>query len=126
MSGHQLDREWENVTKGRKTLNGTIVASARKSKDEESDQEDDDELENIPFACIICKEDYKSPIVTRCGHYYCEACALKRYRKNPACCACGADTKGVFNVATKLKTLLDRKRVRAERIREAATDSGDT
>jgi RING finger protein 113A len=70
-------------------------------------------LENIPFACIICKESYKNPIITRCGHYFCESCALKRYRKDPSCAACGAGTNGVFNSAKNLKKLLDKKRERA-------------
>jgi RING finger protein 113A len=115
--GWQLDREWENVTKGKKNLGGTVVARANRNKAE--DGEDDEKKampENIPFACFICKEAYKSPVVTRCGHYFCESCALERYTKDPTCAACGAPTNGVFNSASKLKKLLDRKRKRAERL----------
>jgi RING finger protein 113A len=75
------------------------------------------ELEKIPFACIICKEGYKNPIVTKCGHYFCEACALKKFKKSPNCVACGAGTNGVFNVARNLTKLLERKREREERIK---------
>jgi len=79
------------------------VASAnRTAQAEDGDDDDEKLLESIPFACIVCKESYKSPIVTKCGHYFCEACALKRYRKDPSCAACGAGTGGVFNVAKKL------------------------
>jgi RING finger protein 113A len=124
--GWQLDREWENVTKGRKNLGGTVVASANRNKAE--DDEDDEEetmLENIPFACVICKEAYKSPVITRCGHYFCEPCALKRYRKDPTCAVCGASTNGVFNSASRLKKLLERKRERAAKKRQAAIEVGE-
>lgn len=82
-------------------------------------------LEGIPFACIICKQAYTNPIMTKCGHYFCESCALQRYRKDPSCAACGAGTGGVFNVAKGLKKLLDRKRARAAKIRERAIEAGE-
>lgn len=124
--GWQLDKEWETVTKG-KTVKGTKFASANRDADADEDDEDADAelLEGIPFACVICKEGYKDPVVTRCGHYYCERCALTRYRKDPSCAVCGAGTGGVFNVAKGLKKLLDRKRERAKRLREAAIEAGE-
>lgn len=115
------------MTKGKK-VSGTKVASANRSvgADEEQDSEEEDAmLEGIPFACIICTERYKEPIVTRCGHYFCESCALKRYRKDPSCAACGSGTGGVFNVAKGLKKLLDRKRERAKKRREKAIEAGE-
>ncbi|KAL2758392.1 hypothetical protein ACRALDRAFT_1075009 [Sodiomyces alcalophilus JCM 7366] len=128
--GWQLDKEWENVTKGKKNLGGTVVASANKKKVAGADDEDDDDdeeamLENIPFACIICQESYKSPVVTRCGHYFCEPCALKRYRRDPKCAACGSSTNGVFNSASRLKKLLERKRERDARKRREAIEAGE-
>jgi RING finger protein 113A len=127
--GWQLDKEWEEVTKGKKILGGTVVASADRKKAAQDDnvthEEEEAMLENIPFACIICKEDYKSPIVTRCGHYFCERCALQRYRKNPSCAACGAGTNGVFNGAKKLQKLLDRKKEREAKRRQEALDAGE-
>ncbi|KAK1758383.1 RNA-splicing factor [Echria macrotheca] len=106
--GWQLDKEWEKVTKGKKVLGGTVVASADRStrkkqtEEEEADEAEEAMLEGIPFVCIICREDYKAPVVTRCGHYFCEACALKRYRRDPSCAACGAGTNGVFNSAKRV------------------------
>ncbi len=96
----------------------------------QDDQEDADEaeeaiLENIPFACVICKGPYKSPVVTRCGHYFCEGCALKRYRRDPSCAACGLGTNGVFNAAKRLQKLLDKKRERAARKRQEAIEAGE-
>ena len=118
--GWQLDRDWEINTKG-KTQAGKTFASAgnRNAKTGEGGEEDEDKmLESIPFKCIICKEDYKNPVVTRCGHYFCEACALKRYRKDPSCAACAMGTGGVLNVAKKLNKLLERKREREEQKKE--------
>ncbi|KIV91547.1 hypothetical protein PV10_06076 [Exophiala mesophila] len=123
--GWQLDRDWEINTKGKK-LTGTTVASANRNAEGGADDENDEALlESIPFACVICKKSYTSPIVTKCGHYFCEACALKRYRKDPSCAACGAGTSGVFNVAKKLNRLLDRKRERERIKKEKAIEAGE-
>ncbi|KFY89326.1 hypothetical protein V500_05800 [Pseudogymnoascus sp. VKM F-4518 (FW-2643)] len=124
-AGWQLDKEWETVTKGKKNIGGTTVARAGRGGGEEEEEDDDAELEGVPFACIICREGYKHPIVTRCGHYFCEACALGRYRKDPSCAACGSGTGGVFNVAKGLKKLLDRKREAAAKRRERAIEAGE-
>ena len=116
--GWALDREWEVQTKGKK-LEGTIVASVNRedlAKDEEN-AEEAAMLEKIPFACIICKKSYTQPVITKCGHYFCENCALQRYRKNPNCAVCGAGTNGVFNSAKTLNKLLERKRAREERLK---------
>jgi RING finger protein 113A len=123
--GWQLDREWENVTKGKKVTGGTKIASADRNAEVNNSDDDDVVLENIPFACIICREPYKDPIATRCGHYFCESCALKRYRKDPSCAACGAGTGGVFNVAKGLKKLLEKKRRRAAERRSKAIEAGE-
>lgn len=124
--GWELDAEWENVTKGKKKLDGTVVASANRNKvTRDEDDEDDAMLENIPFACIICTESYREPVVTRCGHYFCEPCALKRYRKDPTCAACGSGTNGVFNSAKRLKKLLERKRERIAKRRQEAKEAGE-
>jgi len=40
--------------------------------------------------------------VTKCGHYFCSACAIKRFAKTPKCAACGAPTNGIFNRADKV------------------------
>ena len=75
----------------------------------------DRELEEIPFACVICKKEYKNPIVTKCVHYFCEQCAIDRYRKkNPSCAICGGRTDGVFNTAKGLQKKLDEKKRRSE------------
>lgn len=32
---------------------------------------EEDEEEDVPFACLICKKEFTDPVVTKCGHYYC-------------------------------------------------------
>ncbi|KAF0387233.1 RING finger protein [Gigaspora margarita] len=103
-SGWQLEREWEE-------MQGKI----RRDKSEfliESSDESDDEL---PFACLICRQEYKNPVVTKCGHYFCEKCALQNFSKSPKCYACGAPTNGIFNTAKNiLQKLEDKKKRLAE------------
>lgn len=124
--GWQLDREWDKVTKGKKDLGGTVVASANRDvKEDGNDAEEEELLKKIPFACIICEQPYREPIVTRCGHYFCEPCALKRYRKDPTCASCGASTNGVFNSSKRLKKLLERKRERVAKRRQEAKEAGE-
>lgn len=118
--GWQLDKDWEVGTKGKKNGVGRKKAGEVMDSDEENAA-----LENIPFACIICKKPYTNPILTKCGHYFCEACALHRYKKGPSCAACGAGTGGVFNGAKGLKKLLEKKKERARRKKEKAIENGE-
>ena len=121
--GWELDRDWEKVgDKGKRGGGGKVVKSLAEAEDSE---EEDAALEGIPFACILCKKPYTNPIITKCGHYFCEGCALQRYRKNPSCAACGAGTGGVFNGAKNLRKILDRKRERARKRREKAKETGE-
>ena len=79
----------------------------RQANEDVSDSDSDDE--DIPFACIICRKPYTDPVVTRCGHYFCSACAIKRFAKTPKCAACGAPTGGIFNRADKVIAKLKKK-----------------
>ncbi|KAF8453494.1 hypothetical protein BGX38DRAFT_1058792, partial [Terfezia claveryi] len=118
--GWQLDRDWEikkknpNAKTHYKTLENAANPLRPKQGQTEGDGDEvDKELEKIPFACVICKKEYKTPIVTKCGHYFCEACAIQRYRKkNPSCAICGGRTDGVFNTAKGLQKKLDEKKRR--------------
>lgn len=110
--GWQLDKEWEKA--GSKKQQG-------KDSKETADLDDEEKmLLEIPFKCIICKGDYKMPVVTKCGHYFCEKCAMQRYmkEKKKGCAQCGADTYGSFGVAKKLKDLLEKKTKREQERRE--------
>ena len=85
MAGWQLDK---------------LAAEPKRGAAEESDSGSDDE--DIPFACLLCRKPYTDPVVTRCEHYFCSACAIKRFARTPKCAACGAPTGGIFNRADKV------------------------
>lgn len=63
------------------------------------------ELEDIPFKCVICEDDYKMPIVTKCQHYFCSSCFMDKMRTSTDCPICGKETEGVAKVSVKLKKL---------------------
>ena len=149
-AGWELDKEWEKVGGQKKAIDGRRekglgkawkpvgglgmgkgksagTAGGFRSGNGEGEMDEVEEerlLEGIPFVCLICREGYKMPVVTKCGHYFCEACALKRYKKNPACATCAAGTGGVFNGAKGLQRLLERKRERGRRRREKVKAEG--
>lgn len=62
----------------------------------------DDDDDDLPFRCFICRDTFKSPVVTKCKHYFCEKCALDHYRKSTKCFVCGVQTMGVFNPAKEI------------------------
>ncbi|KAH7924241.1 hypothetical protein BV22DRAFT_1013746 [Leucogyrophana mollusca] len=108
LAGWQLDKLAENP---------------RKQVEDVSDSDSDDE--DIPFACLICRKPYTNPVVTRCGHYYCSACAIKRFAKTPKCLACSAPTAGIFNRADKVIEKMNKKRQEKEEAEEAENDGED-
>ena len=85
---------------------GTYGATEEENWEVSSDEED------IPFKCIICRDNFKRPVVTRCGHYFCEDCALGHYKKSKRCFVCSKQTNGIFNMAknivAKLKGIKER------------------
>lgn len=79
------------------------------SKGYECDSDDDDKKyeinsdeEDLPFKCLICRKSFENPVMTKCNHYFCEKCALERYKKSTRCFVCNQQTSGVFNPARKL------------------------
>jgi RING finger protein 113A len=74
----------------------------------------DADEEDVPFACLICRQNFRTPIVTRCKHYFCEQCALDHYRRSPKCFVCGEKTGGIFTMAKDLLRKLEERRKRAE------------
>lgn len=77
--------------------------------------------EELPFACFLCRQPFRSPIQTQCGHYFCESCAVARHRSNPLCGMCGKATHGIFNAAPKLTARL--KELQRKKM-EGAGDAG--
>lgn len=86
--GWQLEREWGE---------GNYSKQDPHAYEIESDDDDD-----LPFACFICRESFKNPVVTKCKHYFCEACVLRHYKKSKRCYVCGVQTNGMFNPAKEL------------------------
>ncbi|KAG0364074.1 hypothetical protein BC939DRAFT_423570 [Gamsiella multidivaricata] len=115
-AGWQLDQEWEAEQRAKKAA---LIEGL--DGDSESSSDDDDE---VPFACLICRGDFKHPVVTKCNHYFCEKCALSRYRKTPKCAACQAPTGGLFNAASKdfMNKVAERKAKIEESNRRRAED----
>lgn len=103
-AGWQIDRDWE-IEQQKK--NEALYAP-------DGDSDSDDDMDNVPFLCLICREDYEDPVVTKCGHFFCMTCAIKRYKKTPNCLVCGAGTMGIFNRAKEFEKKLEAKRKRKE------------
>lgn len=95
-----------------------LAENAQKQVEDVSDSDSDSD---IPFACLICRKPYTDPVVTRCGHYFDSACAIKRFGKTPKCAACGAPTGGIFNRADKVIEKMRKKREE----RDAGEEDGD-
>lgn len=71
------------------------------------DEDDDDkykieEEDDLPFKCLICRESFQNPVVTKCKHYFCERCALDHYKTSTRCFVCAMQTNGVFNIAKEI------------------------
>ena len=49
LAGWQLDK-----------MDGAAVSVAQEEEEEE-----------VPFACLICRKEFTEPVVTKCGHYFC-------------------------------------------------------
>lgn len=89
------------------------------------DVSESDSDEDIPFACLICRKHYTDPVVTRCGHYFCSACAIKRFAKTPRCIACGSPTGGIFNRADKIIEKANKSRKQKEEDEETEDNPMD-
>ena len=123
LQGWQLDKI---APSGSNFITFATRAGLHKPQNSDSDNDGDSDEEDIPFACLICRKPYTDPVVTKCRHYFCQQCAIKRYVKNPKCAACGAPTGGLFNRADKI---VERARKRREKEAETAgggdSDDGD-
>lgn len=95
--GWQVERDWDvEQNEKRKRLLGKSIDKSGKGDVGEDDGG------GLPFACLICCERFTNPVITNCGHYFCEACAIKRHLTDKTCKACGKDTGGFFNKCSKM------------------------
>ncbi|KDO20027.1 hypothetical protein SPRG_14175 [Saprolegnia parasitica CBS 223.65] len=118
-SGWQIDKEWDEKERKKKQA---LAAGLEYNSDGSDDDKyviksDDDEGQ---FACTICRQPFTKAVETLCGHFFCEACALKRYKKTSLCFNCKKQTNGVFNIAKKLR---EEEKARLE---EEAADHNDS
>jgi RING finger protein 113A len=115
-SGYIMEMEWEENRKKERdkkekemdlfckqvgTSIGTDSSTVNGNGDATQNLKEED---GLPFACHICREYFKEPIVTVCNHYFCQSCILKRIQdeNDQSCPVCKQDTNGVFNYPTKL------------------------
>ncbi|GAA5991754.1 hypothetical protein JCM5350_000597 [Sporobolomyces pararoseus] len=125
LHGWQLDNSFLSNS----AASGSFMAkqAARDGNGPEGGGDSDDEAEDLPFACLICRKPFgPEPVVTLCGHYFDSACAIKRFAKTGKCFACGASTNGVFNRATKLiAKAKEREELNARAREEEEGEGGD-
>lgn len=112
-AGWQIEREWELEQKQKreqkaKTFgSGSSSSTAAKSAADPNLTEEgllvsSKESKDLPFACYICRKPFTEPVVTKCGHYFCQSCALTRYATDKSCAVCKEPTGGSFNSALKI------------------------
>mmetsp|Transcript_43972 Transcript_43972/g.70379 ORF Transcript_43972/g.70379 Transcript_43972/m.70379 type:complete len:235 (-) Transcript_43972:1847-2551(-) len=95
-TGWQLEKEWDKSEAERKKK----LATGEKESGSKDDQAT--KGKQLPFACHICRNPFIKPVVTVCGHYFCQKCAFKHYATSSRCAVCGEQTKGIFNAAKEL------------------------
>ncbi|EJS42571.1 cwc24p [Saccharomyces arboricola H-6] len=78
--------------------------------DEEDSSKATLNLDKVPFKCVLCKEDYKSPVVTSCGHYFCGSCFVREMKKGTKCFICHKETHGSAKVATDLQKVISKRK----------------
>ena len=124
-SGWQLEKQWEEEQKAKAhalALQAFEEGEADESKGKARAVKDD----GLPFACLNCREPWHAkscPVVTKCQHYFCEACALRHAVKTKRCFVCAENTGGIFNKATAIQEKIDA-RTRQEEA-EAAGDMSE-
>lgn len=70
---------------------------------ETSDEDSESDSDDVPKECPICDEEFKDPVVTQCGHFFNEKCAIRYYQnESKNCMVCGKPTNGVFNNALQI------------------------
>uniref|UniRef100_A0A1B6F179 RING finger protein 113A n=1 Tax=Cuerna arida TaxID=1464854 RepID=A0A1B6F179_9HEMI len=92
----------------------TDAAAGVVDDEDDSKYEIDDDDNNLPFKCFICRNSFTDPIVTKCKHYFCEKCALSHYKKSARCYICSKQTHGVFNPAKEIINKLKNSKTKSE------------
>lgn len=93
--GWQLEREWNE-------------GNYSKDSDDDTRYEIHSDEEDLPFKCLICRGSFVEPVVSKCKHYFCEKCALERFKKNKKCIVCNTlitSFNPANNLIAKLKNM---------------------
>lgn len=107
-AGWQIERDWNEEMKQKRLKAEAAMKKMFAGDDEDSDAADAPPSDDLPFACFICRERFEDPVETRCGHFFCETCALQRSKKNSRCAVCNEPTHGIFNTAVKIRDAIRR------------------
>jgi len=107
--GREMERFMNSMMCGEIKDDAVKTKSNAEGDDHFGNTQKDDDNNNtnndgIPYACHICRGPFQSPVVTTCGHYYCESCMQRRIREEnlTTCPICQKDTHGVLNYPQKL------------------------
>jgi RING finger protein 113A len=112
--GWQLEQDWEKQQAQMKPKSLYRKSNVDDSDNEADDNNDDHKYEiknavnsdedddGLPFKCIICRESFVNPVVTKCKHYFCEKCFIQHNKKSSKCYACGKQTQGIFALAKEI------------------------
>ena len=101
-AGWQLEAEWEEKQKREEAKR---VEDRERRERGETVVDDGGRRRQLPFACFLCRRPFTRPVVTSCGHYFDEACALARFKKTTRCAVCGKETNGSLQTATDIPTV---------------------
>ena len=126
MSGWQLEQQWEEQQKAKRIEQERQMTDFLERASRQAgiiDGDDDDHKNNntqaqqqellrittkdgIPFACYLCRNEFNDPVVTNCGHYFCQSCIMKQVQENQdsKCPICSKETHSTFHQPTKLLT----------------------
>lgn len=106
MTGWQLDQKWEQEQAKKKQEKDRQIEAFIGEGEEDVDASEDASaaiVGDLPFACFLCRKAFEDPIVTPCGHYFCQKCLHQHNQENDnKCPICKKDTHGVMNQPTKL------------------------
>jgi len=100
LSGWQLEQQYQQQQQKKRDMEKQQMDDFLGKSPSDDDTKNTDD--GLPFACFLCRQHFKDPIVTNCQHYFCQDCILKHVKNTETCPICQKDMYGVFNQPTKL------------------------
>jgi RING finger protein 113A len=87
--GWEIEKDWEEEQR-KKRLGKT---------DKEKEQVETSKSA-ISTDCPICSKKFVNPVKSKCGHLFCEECALQYHKEHKKCAVCTLVTDGIFSSAS--------------------------